>query len=235
MKTKQFVLSTLLLAVLISCNSQPEGKHVFILSGQSNMARLKLEESFTPTIEKQFKKENVVIVKDAKGGQPIRRWVKNWKPIQGDEPSTTADLYDSLMKKVFPVLDTINISSITFVWMQGERDARESLGEVYERSLLTLYAQLQDDLHFPDINFVIGRLSDFDMDSSRYPDWTNVRNIQVKVGESHPRFGWVNTDDLNDGINRTGKEIKDDLHMSANGYITLGKRFAEKSIELINK
>ena len=36
-----------------------EGKHLFILSGQSNMLGLKPEESFTPTIEAQFGKENV--------------------------------------------------------------------------------------------------------------------------------------------------------------------------------
>ncbi len=56
---------------------------------------------------------------------------------------------------------------------------------------------------------------------------------QVKVGESNSRFDWVNTDDLNDGINSKGKVIKNDLHMSAEGYLIMGKRFADKSIKLI--
>lgn len=61
-----------------------------------------------------------------------------------------------------------------------------------------------------------------------------IREIQVKVAESDPRFGWINTDDLNDGYNRQGKEIKNDLHMSAEGYRIMGQRFADKSIELIH-
>ncbi|WP_373524082.1 hypothetical protein [Aquiflexum sp.] len=40
---------------------------------------------------------------------------------------------------------------------------------------------------------------------------------------------------LNDGVDREGKKIENDLHMSAQGYVILGKRFAEKSIQLIKK
>jgi hypothetical protein len=84
-----------------------------------------------------------------------------------------------------------------------------------------------------DINFIIGRLSDFDMLNEKYLHWTMIRDIQVKVAESNLRFDWVNTDDLNDKINREGKEIKNDLHMSAEGYLIMGKRFADTSIKLI--
>ena len=117
--------------------------------------------------------------------------------------------------------------------MQGERDAREKLGDVYEKSLLGLYDQLCKDLEFEDANFVIGRLSDFDMSNEKYPHWTMIRDIQVKVANSNARFDWIDTDDLNDGVNRRGYEIKDDLHMSAEGYIIMGRRFADTSIQLI--
>ena len=53
------------------------------------------------------------------------------------------------------------------------------------------------------------------------------------MAESKPRFDWINTDDLNDGVNRKGKEIKNDLHMSSEGYVIMGKRFADKAIQLI--
>jgi hypothetical protein len=43
------------------------------------------------------------------------------------------------------------------------------------------------------------------------------------------------TDDLNDGKNRGGKDIKNDLHYSAEGYKTLGKRFAESALNLIKQ
>lgn len=210
------------------------GKHLFILSGQSNMVGLKPEESFVPGIEAELGKGNIVVVKDAMGAQPIRRWYKNWKSLQGDTPAAQPDLYDSLVKKLNAAVSNQAFESVTFIWMQGERDAREKLGNVYERSLLGLYQQLSTDLKRNDVNFIIGRLSDFGLTNSTYPDWTMIRDIQVKVGESNPRFGWINTDDLNDGFDRSGKAIQNDLHMSANGYIEMGKRFAEKAIQLIN-
>jgi hypothetical protein len=73
------------------------------------------------------------------------------------------------------------------------------------------------------------------MKNTRYPEWTMVREIQVKVADSNLRFDWVNTDDLNDGLNRRGKKIANDLHYSVEGYKILGTRFAEKALALIKK
>jgi len=217
----------------MSCGLKQEGKHLFILSGQSNMVGLNPELSFTPTIEEAFGQENVIVVKDAAGGKPIRRWYKDWKPLNGTEPKAQPDLYDTLIAKVYDAIENEKIATVTFVWMQGERDANEKLGDVYEKSLTGLYKQLSNDLERKDINFVIGRLSDFDMLNEKYSHWTMIRDIQVKVAESNPRFDWINTDDLNDGVNSAGNEIKNDLHMSVKGYETMGKRFAEKAIHLI--
>jgi hypothetical protein len=223
----------ILILTSVSAYSQTP-KHLFILSGQSNMVGLKPEESFLPEMEAALGKGNVLVVKDAMGAQPIRRWYRDWKPLQGDAPAAQPDLYDSLMKKLNAAISGQRFETVSFIWMQGERDAREKLGNVYERSLLGLYHQLSNDLKRSDINFIIGRLSDFDMTNAKYPDWTMIREIQVKVGESNPRFAWVNTDDLNDGYDSSGKAIQNDLHMSASGYVIMGKRFAEKAIQLIN-
>jgi len=230
-----FQIAALLILLLINGTVCGQGKHLFILSGQSNMQGLRPEESFIPDVESEFGKGNVIVVKDALGGQPIRRWYKKWKPVEGNEPRATGDLYDRLMVKVFDTISDEEINTVTFVWMQGERDAREEYGEVYGESLVGLYHQLSEDLDRNDINFVIGRLSDFDMNNEKYPHWTMVRKIQVEVAESNPFFDWVDTDDLNDGLNRRGIEIKDDLHYSAEGYIILGHRFAETAIRLIKQ
>ncbi|MEM1069459.1 MAG: sialate O-acetylesterase [Planctomycetota bacterium] len=207
--------------------------HLFILSGQSNMQGHRPEEAFTPAVIAKYGKDNVVVVQDALGGQPIQRWYKAWKDTEGKKPESTGDLYDRLMEKVVKATKGKEIASVTFIWMQGERDAKMKWGPVYEASLVGLHAQLSKDLKRDDVNFVIGRLSDFDMQNQRYPHWTMVRDIQVKVAKSNPRFAWVDTDDLNDGLNRRGKAIKNDLHYSGEGYKTLGRRFAETAIELI--
>lgn len=232
MKLTGFTL-TLLSFMMMDATASPSEKHLFILSGQSNMAGLNPKTSFIPTVENAFGKDNVIIVKDAQGGQPIRRWHKKWKAENGESPQTTGDLYDRLMKKVFESIRDQTFTSITFVWMQGERDAREKHGTVYAKSFKGLIQQLEEDLGKKPINFIVGRLSDFDMSNKSYPHWTMVRDAQVSLAETDPRGAWVDTDDLNDGKNRKGKTIKDDLHYSVEGYKTLGERFAEKAIELI--
>ncbi len=222
-------------AVLQSAHSADPAKHLVILSGQSNMVGLDPAESFTAALIKEFGEDRVIVVKSAQSGQPIRRWYKKWKPAHGDEPKATGDLYDQMMTRVNAAIPGKHIETVTFVWMQGERDAREKQGEVYAASLKGLMAQLQEDLGRNDLNFVIGRLSDFDLRNEKYPHWTMVREAQVAVAEASPRGAWVDTDDLNDGQNRGGQAIKNDLHYSVEGYKILGERFAQKCIALIRK
>ena len=231
MKVPIGIIASFLVLMISGCS--PQGSHLFILSGQSNMAGLDPETSFIPKIHEQYGAENAIIVKDALGGQPIRRWYKNWKPAKGDGPEATGDLYDQLMEKVRAATEARRLQTITFLWMQGERDAREKHGEVYEKSLEGLVAQLESDLERKGIHVVIGRLSDFDLENKTYPHWTRVREAQVAFVESRPSTNWVDTDDLNDGVNQKGDIIKDDLHYSVSGYKEFSDRLAQAAIDLI--
>lgn len=230
-----YLLVFFTLVTMSNVNADQQEKHLFILSGQSNMKGLQPEISFIPAVEAEFGKDNVIVVLDAESAQPIRRWYKNWKPKEGNNSEVTGDLYDRLMKKVSAATKGKKLQTVTFIWMQGEEDARQKNGEVYVVSLKGLLDQLSNDLGRNDINFVIGRISDFDLEDEKYSHWTLVRKAQVEVAETDPQWTWVNTDDLNDGISRKGKEIKNDLHYSAEGYIILGKRFAKESVALIKK
>ncbi|TLX71792.1 sialate O-acetylesterase [Labilibacter sediminis] len=211
-----------------------EGTHLFIFSGQSNMARFKTKDVFQPIVEDEFGSENVIIVKEAKGGQPISRWYKNWKSVNGEMPESTGDIYDVLMEKVRLAIKDKSLASVTFFWMQGEQDAKVSQGEVYEESLKGLLAQLQLDLQFNEINFVCGRLSDFGMDNKKCPHWMMIRDIQQSFAESYSNGAWINTDDLNDGLDKKGRDRQNALHYTVEGYKILGERYAEKAIKLIN-
>ena len=207
--------------------------HLFILSGQSNMEWLDPELGFTPTVEAAFGPERVVVVKNAHGGQPIRRWLRGWTDAAGATPESTGDLYDALMSDVRTAAEGREFASVTFVWMQGERDARESHGEVYQQSLEGLLAQLSADLGRDDVGCVIGRLSDFDLGNRTYPHWTRVRAAQEAFVAAGPRRAWIDTDDLNDGLNASGERIDNDLHYSVEGYAECGRRFARAAIALI--
>lgn len=214
-------------------NQNSHNKHLFILSGQSNMGGLRPSETFTPKLASVLGEENITVVRHARGSSPIRRWLEQWPKSTG-ELDNIGNLYEALMEKVNRHAPFNQYSSVTFIWMQGETDAREGHGDVYLNSLIDLYSQLGSDLRREDINFVVGRLSDHGIGMDKFPDWINLRQSQMELTKIIPNSAWVDTDDLNDGINKKGEYINNDLHYSVEGYQVLGERFAEAALRLIN-
>ena len=206
--------------------------HLFILSGQSNMAGMKPETGFVPEAAKQFPDAEVHYIKVDRGGQPIRLWVTEWNEIAKKHGLTTMS---SGTKYYEPILDQFkallkkhpNPASVTFCWMQGERDAREKLHEAYEEALATLIANLRRDLKQPKMNFVIGRLSDF----GSAPEWEAVRKAQVALAEKDERGSWIDCDELNDK-EKSGMK-RNDLHYTPEGYELLGRRYVRQAKALI--
>ena len=200
------------------------GKHLFILSGQSNMERLNHQLSFLPAVEKEFGKDSVMVIRDAQSGKGIGNWYHQPK---GAEPKGNGIYYDRLMFKVLAAMKTNSFQTITFVWMQGESDAtKNGQGLAYGKSLEGLVATLKKDLQRDDIYVVIGRLSDHGLvNAEKWPKWAGVREAQVKFAESNPKYAWIDTDDLNGPGH--------DLHYTAEGSVKLGERFAKKAVELI--
>jgi hypothetical protein len=224
MKKLFLVLICFWISVGIS-HGADSGYHLFMLSGQSNMAKMDPKLSFTPTVAKKFGKEKIIVVKDAQRGTPIEAWYKKGKVGKSKKSGA---LYDRLLGKVTDAIKGKKIKTMTFVWMQGESDAKSN-GKNYATCLRGVLGQLRSDLKRNDLNVVIGRISDHN-DEKKFPQWDLVRKALVQVAESEPSGAWVNTDDLNDK-----KKKKNDLHYTSEGYKTLGLRFAEKAIELIGK
>jgi hypothetical protein len=222
-----WLLSTCFLLLPGSGAAHAEGKvRLFILSGQSNMVRLDPEVSFVPALKKAFPGDDLVVVKSAQGGQPIRRWYKGWKAPAGVKikpgKGEIGDLYDVLMTKVKAATKGKTPDSVVFVWMQGESDAKRGTAEVYEESMRGLIKQLRDDLKRPDMVVVIGRLHEFKKGEA---GWDTVRTAQEKVAGQDPGAAWVDLDNLDGGKNA--------VHHTLKGYEEMGRRFAAKAIELL--
>lgn len=209
-----------------------EKVRLFILSGQSNMAGLNADVSFTPAVKEAFAGDDVIVVKYAVGGQPIRRWFKEWKlPAGATDAANVAklppgDMYDTLMKMVRDAVGEKKVDTVAFVWMQGENDAKRGWHPVYEAALRGVCNQLRADLKRDDLAVVIGRLSDCQKGEA---NWDAVRAAQQAVADGEKFGAWVDTDDLND------KGGKNDLHLTKEGYAELGRRFAAKAVELMRK
>lgn len=153
------------------------------------------------------------MTKVALGGRAISRWV----PRGG--------LYTRLLEQARKDTAGQEVSTVTFVWMQGERDHQEDVTtKAYQANLTALYQQLTEDLNREDINWVIGRLSDARLGT---PNWDSIRTIQVEVAKNHPHAAWIDTDDLNGPDNG--------VHCPPEGYRKMGLRFAEQAIKLINQ
>jgi hypothetical protein len=221
------ILAILLLPILAKAGEA----HLFILSGQSNMAGLKPERAFLPELAKLLPDAEIRHVKFAKGGQPIRRWVKNWDGIAAKhdlEPlNDPGAFYDEVLEQARASIAGKKPKTITFLWMQGERDAKEKLSAAYEESLRTLIANLRKDLDTPGMALVIGRLSDF----STAEHWEAVRAAQVGIAEDDPRGAWVDTDDTNNKT-KGGRKV-DDLHYTQDGYDLFGQRLARQAARMI--
>lgn len=219
-------------ACCVAAEAADKKVRLFILSGQSNMAGLDPDVSFTPAVTKEFAGDKVIVVKHAIGGQPIRRWYKKWKLPEGATEVNNAlknrsgDIYDTLMVDVKSMLGDHRPDSVVFVWMQGERDAKAGWQAAYYEALRGTVQQIRDELKCDDVAVVIGRISDH---LNGQAGWDAVRAAQEKVAADEPRGAWVDTDDLNPDAAGTG------LHYSKAGYSELGKRFAAKAIELIRQ
>ncbi len=228
------IMLTCLTTQAIAADPNPNGKHLFILSGQSNMVGMNPDLTFSPAVNKAFGKDQVIVVKNAHGGQSIRSWGKTNHevppPTSGRLPKVRGELYDRLMETVKPAIAGQTLKTVTFIWMQGESDLNNTAYAAYLNEVL---AQLEADLSFQKINLVIGRISDSGLDGKRSQGVKNIRSIQQKFAESHTSAAWVDTDDLND--KKVGDKMSNDLHYTKEGYELLGTRFAEKAIELVQK
>lgn len=242
MKHPFVFLVALLWTPMCALHAADKPAHLFILSGQSNMAGMNPKLGFEPEAAALFPNAHVAYIKVAAGGMPIRYWVAEWDEIakqHGLDPGK-ARAADKNKGTVYyqPILDQFaellkkhpNPASVTFCWMQGERDAKSNLDAAYGDALKQLIANLRRDLKQPNMNFVIGRLSDFGKPGD--VSWQAVRKVQVEIANGDPRGAWVDCDDLNN--KEKNGAVTNDLHYTPSGYELLGRRYVRQAKALID-
>jgi membrane-bound lytic murein transglycosylase B len=236
------ICTCITLALASQADAAERPAHLFILSGQSNMAGMNPKLGFEPEAADLFPEADVAYIKVAVGGQPIRYWVAEWDEIarkHGIDPAKAraadkvkgAIYYQQILDRFAELLKKHPApASVTFCWMQGERDARSNLDAAYGDSLQQLVANLRRDLKQPNMNLVIGRLSDFGKADDT--PWQAVRQAQVELAQSDPRGAWVDCDDLNNK-DKNGA-VTNDLHYTPAGYELLGRRYVRQAKALID-
>ena len=247
-KRTLIISSCVTMTVLMSCctitppagersihNAQGAGRHLFILSGQSNMTGT-VRDAFADRVRERFGEENAVVVMRMKSGRGIRFWVADYgqpagRGLTDKKMNSNGQEYKPLIEAVMAVAKAQSFDTVGFIWMQGESDANNRLSEVYEESFIKLIEQLEKDQGRDDLYFVIGRINDYARSRPDNEHWRRVRESQVKLGKT-PGNAWIDTDDLNGG---DAEQPNGGIHFPRKGAVSLGQRFADKAMELIDK
>ncbi|MFN3165486.1 MAG: sialate O-acetylesterase [Phycisphaeraceae bacterium] len=229
------LLAVLLLAAT-GCAGEPKtGKHLFILSGQSNMTGT-LEQAFTARVQARFGQADAVVVMRMKSGRGIRFWLADYRPPADRSFSDRAmaengSAYLPLIDAATRAHEQASFDTVGFIWMQGESDGLNGLSEVYKESFEKLAEKLKKDLGRDDLYFVIARISDYGNDGPQGEHWRRVRHAQAALGQTAGN-AWVDTDDLNGG---GADQPNGGLHYPREGAAALGQRLAERAIDIIEQ
>lgn len=227
-----FLTTTLLAPTLLVAADLP--KHLFILSGQSNMTGA-LRDAFTERVAEHFGIEQTAVVMRMKSGRGIRFWVSDYgqpdgRGLTAKKMSSNGMEYDPLVAAAKVACKEQAFDTVGFIWMQGESDANNRLSAVYRESFIKLINRLKHDLMRDDLYFVIGRINDYARDTPNNEHWHKVRAAQQQLGNTAGN-AWINTDDLN-GVSEN--QPHGDIHFPKEGATKLGRRFADKAIDLID-
>lgn len=160
--------------------------------------------------------EQVALVKYARDGTNLK---EEWK--------VGASLYNNAIARfkqsIFDLQELgYNTQIAGFFWMQGESDARDRIGgESYEANLRHFIDGIRQELDTPYLPFILAKIpltSAQITTRGSFPYGDRVRNAQLRVAQNTPHTAVFDTLDL--------PRQEDNVHLTAEGYILLGDRFA---------
>lgn len=209
----------------------------FSSDGKSNELsdRFGIELTLARRLQDLCEGERIALVKYSRGGSSIDSLAAGtfgcWDP---DFNGTTGmNQYDFFLKTIRQAMGTHDINGdgrtdilvpAGIVWMQGESDASytEEIASAYYANLKRLMDLIRAAFHSDDLPVVIGKISDSwddPVDSKRWDHCELVQYAQEKYARTD---GYA-------AIVRSTRYYKysDPWHYDSDGYIDLGKQFAE--------
>lgn len=197
------IVLTLLLIPSVCFGQCNDDRHLFILTGQSNMYWMPLR-YFSDAVDGEIGGNHTIYVKHAIGGMPISMW----------DEALNGSIYTTLMNRVDDAVGDTDLASITVIWMQGEQDTIFGREAHYLASFDNVYSQFVRDLGRDNFRLIVGRINDYGVSDA----WQYIRDILEFIGDTYPDAVWIDTDDLNGPY--------DGPHCPLVGYKTLAERYA---------
>jgi len=155
----------------------------------------------------------VLLIPTAVGGSAIEQWIN-------DSTHRSVPLLTNFKQKTEIAKEYGTIKGV--LWHQGESDAREPEKIAsYDRHLQTLFNYFREVANDPGLPILIGELGSF---SETDEAWQSINSKIREYLEADPNSFAVQTHDLDHKGDR--------IHFNSEGQRELGKRFAEKFIEI---
>lgn len=170
------------------------------------------EVAFAHHVARAFPQDTHILVKHVATGSSIQQWLPGQRLYDG----MLRQLKFSLKKEA---AELPNVSAV--LWMQGENDARNhAKATQYAPRLTKFIHSLRNDLQSANSLFILGEVNP---EGKAFPMVDLIQTSQRKVSQQVPHTLLVPSDGLD--------KIFDDVHLSAQGQMELGKRFAEAYIQ----
>jgi len=158
-------------------------------------------------------KVRIGLIPCAVGGTSIRVWV----PGSADKDTKTHP-YDDMLQRVREAEKVGVLKGI--LWHQGEADRDH--GDAYGRELTDLITRLRKDLKAPTLPFIAGELPSFNTNNAAATKKFNA--VVQRLATKEKNYACVSAE----GLHHKG----DHLHCDTESARILGRRYAEKIIEL---
>ncbi len=208
--------------------------------------RFGVELTFAEELKKRAPKENIAFIKISRGGTSLAIEAAGkfgcWDPDydKGTGKGQGINQYDHFLAGMKRALQTRDIDQdgeedtlvpAGIIWMQGESDAvfTEEIAREYEANLKRLMDLIRATLLTDDLPVVIGRISD-SKDNPEGKVWKHgdiVRAAQASFVDNDKRAALVTSTD--------SYGYSDRWHYNSDGYLDLGRKFAQALWKLPQK
>jgi len=209
----------------------------FKFDGQSNQRsdRFGLELSFAQRLKELYPNDKIALIKYAKGGSSIDSMANKYGCWEPD--FSGINQYEHALSTINNAFSNTDIDKdgkedylipCGILWMQGESDAyvSEAIALRYQTNLKRLMDLLRASLRNNSLPVVVGKISD---------SWNHTSGKVWPYGElvQYAQEKYVKNDN-NAAIVRDTRYYKysDPYHYNSEGYIHLGKRFADEIYQL---
>lgn len=158
---------------------------------------------------------SIALIPCAVGGSAIQQWL-------GDSTFRGVQLMHNFEEKVDLAQQSGDIKGI--LWHQGESDATDELIPLYPAQLSKLMNTFRTYTGDVDLPVMIGELGPYSIPQEKQQRWNSINEAIHEFAASDPKVGVVSTHDL--------KHKGDHVHFNSESQRILGKRFAEKYLEI---